>query len=906
VTGYPTSILLGNGVGGFGPRTDIHTDDGPHSVAIGDLNHDGKPDLVIANYVSGTASILLGNGSGTFAPVMQVSTGPSPYSVALADFNGDGNLDLVTSDYGANTASIMRGNGDGTFGPRAPFATGDRPASVAVADFNGDGKPDLALACEGMGGVSVLLNDGTGAFGPPSNVPTGGAAWAVVAGDLNGDGKPDLAVSNYGDGSVSILLGAGNGLFVAAPALAAGPGPRALAMGDLNGDGRPDLVVPNDGAGSVSVFLGDGSGGFPSKTDLAVGSNPYADAIGDFNRDGFPDIVSTNISAGTLSILIQVNPGSPTACALGSAPNPSTFGQGVTLSATVSPASATGQVAFLDGATTIGSATLAGGVASLVTSDLATGVHSLTASYGGDGSHAPSLSPAIQQTVTQAATMTALASNPNPAIYLETVTFTAAVSVVPPGAGHPGGGVQFRIDNVDVGSPAPLDASGHASLAIATLAAGDHSVQASFIGDLNYSGSSSPVLTQTVTPPSPVIVAVRDVPNDQGGHVFINWQSPLDHPGVRVVTGYRVWRRAPNPVASAARRASTGVTVTTRPDGAALDGYWEALATLPAEQLVNYAYDAPTTQDSIPGSNPLTAFFVTALTADPFVFFPSAPDSGYSVDNLAPPTPMPFAASYMLGSTALHWGANPAPDLHEYRLYRGLGPNFVPGPGNLVIATGDTGYVDVTPTPYVYKLDAIDIHGNPSRYAVVTPNGPVATLASLVSIDADARRISLGWYSAGNTGLAATIYRRTAATDWSALQQAMFDGTGFLRFDDTSVQPGTRYGYRLGIMDGGVETFVAEAWVTAEAPEVALEGARPNPAVAGAVKVAFTLSSAGRARLELIDVGGRLVAARDVGALGPGPHTVDLEEGGRVPPGVYLIRLTAASHSFTRRVAVLP
>ena len=189
---------------------------------------------------------------------------------------------------------------------------------------------------------------------------------------------------------------------------------------------------------------------------------------------------------------------------------------------------------------------------------------------------------------------------------------------------------------------------------------------------------------------------------------------------------------------------------------------------------------------------------------------------------------------------------------------------------------------------------------------MVTPSGPVAALASLISIDADANRVSLSWYSAGNAGMAATIYRRTEATDWVALSQQAFDGTGTLPYTDTSVQTGMRYGYRLGIMDGGAETFVAEGWATAGASEVALEGARPNPTVAGAVKVAFTLSSAERARLELIDVSGRLVAIRDVGALGPGPHMVDLEEGGRVPPGVYLIRLTAASRSFTRRVAVLP
>ncbi len=267
-------------------------------------------------------------------------------------------------------------------------------------------------------------------------------------------------------------------------------------------------------------------------------------------------------------------------------------------------------------------------------------------------------------------------------------------------------------------------------------------------------------------------MGVRDVPNDQGGRVFLTWHSPLDKPGARVVTGYRVWRRAPNPGARAVP-----------PDGATLDGHWEAMATLPAEQLINYAYEAATTQDSVPEGNPYTAFFVSALTSDPFVFFQSAPDSGY--DNLSPPTPGPFAALYRPGSTALHWTRSPAPDFSEFRLYRGLSPEFVPGPINLVIASPDTTYVDVAAVPYVYKLTATDTHGNESRYAMVTPGSPV--------------------------------------------------------------------------------------WGTAQRLE--LEGARPNPAVAGQLTVAFTLPNAEPARLELIDVSGRRLAARDVGSLGPGRHS---------------------------------
>src|SRR5207244_11337056 len=126
-----------------------------------------------------------------------------------------------------------------------------------------------------------------------------------------------------------------------------------------------------------------------------------------------------------------------------------------------------------------------------------------------------------------------------------------------------------------------------------------------------------------------------------------------------------IWRRVPNPATAAARsggvtrgNAETRTTRDTRrvmPWGSVEETFWEAIANPPAAQLVSYGYTAPTTQDSIAAGNPYTAFFVQALTADPFVFYDSAPDSGYSVDNLAPRTPTPFTASFSNGNTALHW-----------------------------------------------------------------------------------------------------------------------------------------------------------------------------------------------------------------------------------------------------------
>lgn len=403
---------------------------------------------------------------------------------------------------------------------------------------------------------------------------------------------------------------------------------------------------------------------------------------------------------------------------------------------------------------------------------------------------------------------------------------------------------------------------------------------------VNRFGATTSAFDFTVLPwePRPQIVSVVDAPNDQGGKVVLKWiASDYDAKRIHTVTNYRVWRRAP------------------------LDGtgeFWEALATVPSAQLKGYAYTAVTLQDSLPDSNPYSDFFVQALTLDPLTFYSSDPDSGYSVDNLSPPMPAPFVATYLANSTELHWSRGPAPDLMEFRLYRGTSTSFTPGPGNLVAATRDTQFVDDASSAF-YKLAAVDIHGNVSRYALVTPELPVATLASLIDVEGLADRIRLAWYAGGNPGLVATLYRRTETSEWAAIASLTADGLGYLRYEDADVTTGIKYGYRLGIQDGGAEVFAGEAWATAERPVLALAGVVPNPSIGRAFDVHFVLSTAEEARIELLDIGGRRVADRELGSLGPGRHDVDFAEAGSIPPGVYLIRLTQGRAVRLARAVVL-
>jgi hypothetical protein len=135
---------------------------------------------------------------------------------------------------------------------------------------------------------------------------------------------------------------------------------------------------------------------------------------------------------------------------------------------------------------------------------------------------------------------------------------------------------------------------------------------------------------------------------------------------------------------------------------------------------------APTTSDSVASSNPYTAFMIearagTAATANRWL---SLPDSGYSVDNLPPGTPSALSGTYSAGSTALHWLPNGEADFAHYNLYRGSSAGFVPGPSSLVASPGDTGHVDAAPPSY-YKLSAVDVHGNESGFALLTPSNTV-------------------------------------------------------------------------------------------------------------------------------------------------------------------------------------
>jgi len=309
---FTVTAQTGNSVA-FGPASSPATGSFPMSVAVGDFNGDGKLDLAVANWDSGTVSILLGDGTGNFTLASSPAVGSYPESVAVGDFNGDGKLDLAVANGGSNTVSILLGDGTGNFTLASSPAVGGYPMSVAVGDFNGDGKLDLAVANELSNTVSILLGDGTGNFTLASSPAVGDYPWSLAVGDFNGDGKLDLAVANlgcpwpcYSSGTVSILLGDGTGNFTLVSSPAVGQTPMSVAVGDFNGDDKLDLAVANYGSGTVSILLGDGTSHFTLASSPGVGIQITSLAVGDFNGDGKLDlaVASPDFYAGGVTILV--------------------------------------------------------------------------------------------------------------------------------------------------------------------------------------------------------------------------------------------------------------------------------------------------------------------------------------------------------------------------------------------------------------------------------------------------------------------------------------------------------------------------------------------------------------------------------------------------------------------------
>ena len=456
------SVLLGNGNATFQTPVGYPIPGKAVWLAVGDFNQDGYTDLVTANpniadpasnAFSNNVSVLLSLGaSGSFQPAVSYPSGLNPQSVAVGDFNGDGIADIVVGNAGSPNVSILPGRIDGSFQTAVSFPSGLRPYSVAVGDFNGDGKADLAFAAitadasqafflEVILGTNVNLTATAGtpqstvigtAFSNPlqvvvqdSGTPVAGATVtfttsasgpgavlssptavtnasgvASVNATANGTGGSYTVTATYqglsAPFSLTNLVGPPSSLAVSPATLqsaALGTAfPKALKVTLTDSAGNP-------ASGVTVTFSVPASGASAVLSNTTVLTNAAGVASVTATANITVGAYTVTVSAAGLSNTFLLANVSTASVALTASSNQSNFGAPVTLTATITPANATGRIMFFDGVTILGTRPLSSGTVSIVTTLLPAGVRKLTAFYNGDANFFSATSNAIAQTV---------------------------------------------------------------------------------------------------------------------------------------------------------------------------------------------------------------------------------------------------------------------------------------------------------------------------------------------------------------------------------------------------------------------------------------------------------------------------------------------------------------------------
>src|SRR5262245_31572452 len=548
--------------------------------------------------------------------------------------------------------------------PRVPLPSAAGPNEVVAADVNGDGVLDLVVTNFDAGIVGIYPGIAPGGtFGPRTDLTVAPLPLSVAIGDLDQNGNPDLVIGSRGGHGIQVLRGLGGGAFGAPETFVSGSQPYEIALGDFNEDGVTDVALADNDVRSMRILIGgkDGSGHwdgtFAAPAVYPTNNLPLGIVTGDFNEDGITDVVVTEYTDATLALFLGNGSGG--------------VGDGTFQAATHVPC---GVIPYdlatadfnEDGHLDLAVANSGdGGVHVLLGSG--TGAFPTTNAYLA-GHNCSGVAPADFDG--DGITCLAVGESVSNSLFL----------LKGQGSGGVGDGTFVQATTLsDCCFPvhviaADLDGNGRPDAVTCDYQAGALGL---------FRDGCAP------DPNVPHITKIRDVPNDQGGKVFITWtKSGLDVTG-GAVSGYTVWRLVP-PAGLIAHTAALAALpgdparvrreLRVRPNGATDIDYWEALATLPAQRLPGYGYTAATPQDSLPDSNPLFTYRITATTGNVDVFFDSDPDSGYSVDNIPPQGLQGLTASWSAGSAQLHWQANTDPDLEHYAVYRGEDPAFAPSP----------------------------------------------------------------------------------------------------------------------------------------------------------------------------------------------------------------------------------
>lgn len=304
----------------------LSTGNSPHHTIMVDIDGDGKLDLVTVNRGGNSISVFRNTTSGdsinasSFAPKNDFPTGALPMHVGFGDLNKDGKFDLVIVNSGSNTVSILKNisyPGTIQFSPKVDLITGGEPNYLIVKDINKDFRPEIIVANRASNTVSMFWNNTIDSvilistFSSKIDIATAIGPMGFVFNDINLDGKVDLILSNHDNTTVSVFINTSvvsdtlTTSYTSKFDFSVGSNPWDLVLSDLNGDGKHDIVTTNWGSGTISILQNKISGdsiNFGTKIDLLSGNSPRGLGIGDLDGNGVPDIAVTAMGSSMMGI----------------------------------------------------------------------------------------------------------------------------------------------------------------------------------------------------------------------------------------------------------------------------------------------------------------------------------------------------------------------------------------------------------------------------------------------------------------------------------------------------------------------------------------------------------------------------------------------------------------------------
>lgn len=887
-------------------------------IAAGDFDGDGVADLAAAKGL-GAVTIFAGSATAPLQARRELTLAGGDLLECAVDVDGDGRCDLVASGYYDSMVVVYRSLGGGDFAAAQRYRVpvqfpyvgwyDDRPdASVTPADLTGDGRPDFVVTGVWDSLIVTLVNTGAGEFvvGPGTNV--GGWVKALTVADFDGDGWQDCALVGSGEwpgATIRVLPSRGDGSF-GPPSVVAQPGwgsGGALGAGDFDADGRADLVAYGDD-GYVRVLSGSGGGGFSERCVVPLGGYGHTGRVrsADLDGDGQLDVVVGH-RGEDYTPQFAVMSGSPTGMLAAPqrylAHDRAIYDNPFCYSLVCADFDADGDPDLAD---------ITSNYLGVVLND------------GGDALQAPGTLGLAFAPWGIATARLGPGARPDLLLWDGTSTWFSR------SRGAYGFGEAVRYAAGEVVATRDLDANGTEDLVLAngdtTTVILNDGAGGLVVAGTYYGGTFLTCADFGAVNGPDLAVA------DSNSHVIFRLNDGHGSFGPPVDSGVLLAADATAVLGGDVDQDGRADLLVGRKSGGGdvpdtLEVHWndgDAFAAAQSISIVSYGYwphPARIALGDFDGDGRTDVLVVEGAMGDY--------GSGFSIAHGAGGRAFAAVEDHYAGLDP--WDAvvadfdrdgldDVAVVCDNDNTVTGFVGVFRGAPGGVTdlgriycqhystgIATADLdldGRLDLAVTNVSAR--AVTLHRN------VSPAGdPTPALLSLVSANVTEAGVELVWFTGGGSSAVATVYRSPGSDGWTRLGQVTPDGTGHLRYVDPAPAPAGRVGYRLGIVEAGVEAFYGETWVDLPARLVAmgLEGVRPNPWRGGPLEVRFTLPTDQPATLDLLDVAGRRIVRRSLVGHGAGPQAIGLDEGARLAPGLYLVRVTQGTESRTMRVAVL-